>query len=107
MSSRAVGRLSTRLSSRAWVSASIQWRSSKRTTSGWTRLLRTLDAVKRLLLRESQVQREYLPGHLFVNLARVVARLDLKVGAQEVDDRKARGGFSVGGGSSLGGPLSP
>ena len=36
-----MGRLSTRPSSSAWVSESIQWRSSKTTSSGWTWLSRS------------------------------------------------------------------
>src|SRR6266704_3261123 len=66
---RAAGRLSTRLSRKACVSPSSQCRFSKITRSGCTWLSRssrrlsasrvrrrTLDALKRLLLRESQVQ---------------------------------------------------
>ena len=39
--SRAVGTLSIRLSSRAWLSESIQWRSSKTSSRGWTWLSRS------------------------------------------------------------------
>ena len=56
---RAAGRLSTRPSSTAWVSASIQWRSSKTTRSGWTWLSRSrsrLTASQRALAALRRVE---------------------------------------------------
>ena len=126
-----MGRLSTRLSRSAWVSASIQCRSSNTSKSGWTWLSRRssrLIAVERLLaaLRgveplplgvvdrhveepeqrreggfERPVQGEQLARHLLADLACVVARLDLEVGAEQVDERQKRRRLPVGDGAAL------
>ena len=50
---------------------------------------------------ERPVQRERLPRHLLADLAGVVAPLDLKVDAEEVDDRQVRRRFPVGDGARL------
>jgi hypothetical protein len=47
------------------------------------------------------VQGEELARHLLANLARLIAGLDLKVGAEELDERQKRRGRPVGDGAAL------
>ncbi len=110
----------------AWVSPSIQCRSSKTTTSGCTSLSRKstrLTSVERLLAplkwiegvpgrflhrhveqrqesghggRERRGERQDLPRDLLADLPRVVAALDREVAAEQLDHRQVGGGLAVG-----------
>ena len=71
-----MGRLSTRLSRRAWVSVSIQWRSSKTSKSGCTWLSR-----KSTRLRASRVRRRRWGG------SRLRNALILRQGVQQPQQR--------------------
>ena len=121
-----MGRLSTRLSSNAWVSVSIQCRFSKINRRGCTWLSRRSRRLRASRVRwrrcdgsracqgvlhrhlqegqegrqgrpEGRVQREQPPGELLAHAPPVVAVLDLKVGFEQVDDRQIRGGLAIGG----------
>ena len=124
-----MGRLSTRPSSRACVSASIQCRSSKTTSTGcpWLsrsrrcltasrRALPALGGIERLPVGvldghieqgqqggqdrlEGPIQREELAGHLLADLAVGFAIVHLEVGPEEVDDRQVAGRLAVGHGA--------
>jgi hypothetical protein len=50
---------------------------------------------------ERPVQGEEFARHLLADLARLIARLDLKVGAEEVDERQERRGLPIGDGAAL------
>ena len=121
-----MGRLSTRLSSRACVSVSIQCRSSKTSSSGCTWLSRSstrLSAVERALaaLRRVQVQKgavvrqgvqerqqrreglleglvqgQHLPRDLGPDGARVIAVVHMAVALEQVDDGEVGRGLAVG-----------
>ena len=121
-----MGRLSTRLSSRACVSESIQCRSSKTSSSGCTWLSRSSTRLRassvrwrrcggssvqeRAVLRqgiqqrqqgrdgvlEGLVERQHLPGHLGADGARVVAVLDVAVALEQVEHREVGRGLAVG-----------
>src|SRR5713226_7666698 len=123
---RAAGRLSTRLSSTAWLSPSIQWRSSNTTSKGCTWLSRS-----RSRLTASSVSRRRCDGSspcqagsftgtsrrlstagiavpragsrvrsLPVTLSRIVRvslALHLEVGAEQIDHGQVGGRLAIGG----------
>src|SRR5262249_60294008 len=44
---------------------------------------------------EGSIERQELPRHFLADLAGVIAVLDLKVGAEEIDDRQKRGRLAI------------
>ena len=121
-----MGRLSTRLSSRACVSASIQCRSSKTRSSGCTWLsrsstrlsaceralaaLRRVEGAKRTVLRQhlqegqqrregvlqGLVERQHLAGHLGPHRAGVVPLVEVTVALEQVDDGEVGRRLAIG-----------